>query len=87
MAPPTRIVSALVSRCSIAAILSETLAPPSTTTKGLAGLARASERNRISFSTRNPETRGLPASAVGTATIEASGRWQVPKASFTYTSA
>ena len=82
IAPPTSTAEALGSRFSIAATLSETFAPPSTTTNGLAGLVSASLRNLISFSTRNPETLG-PFTALGTATMDASGRWQVPKASLT----
>ena len=43
------------------------------------------QRSRISSSlaTSLPTTRGLPFIAAGTATIEASLRWQVPKASLT----
>ena len=67
----------------VAPILSDTFAPPSTTTNGLAGFASASDKKRSSFSIRNPTTRGLPVIALGTATIEASGRWAVPKASLT----
>ena len=41
-------------------ILSETFAPPTIATNGRPGLAMASERNLISFSTRKPQTLGLP---------------------------
>jgi hypothetical protein len=84
MAPPMRMWSAVLgSRLVIAGSLSETLAPPRMTTKGASGLASVSERYLISFSTRKPTSAGLALEARGTATMHASVRWQVPKASLT----
>ncbi len=63
------------------AILSDTLAPPRIARKGRSGAEMASLRYLISLSTNSPATQGLPAILLGTSTIEASWRWQVPKAS------
>ena len=80
MAPPTRSASATVSIFSMTPILSDTLAPPSSTTKGRAG--SASSRPRIS-SSRAMSRPATPGSTSGTPTVEACARWAVPKASFT----
>ena len=48
------------------------------------GLAQAGSRgSRSSFSTRKPIARRSGGNCSGTATIDASSRWQVPKASLT----
>ena len=64
-------------------ILSETLAPPITATYGCWGSPSKVSRIRSSFSTRKPIARRSGGNCSGTATIEASSRWQVPKASLT----
>ncbi len=70
---------------AITAILSATLAPPRTTTKGRSGVPRSGERFSTSRCISGPIAR---AATNGTMpTVEACARWAVPKASFTYTSA
>ena len=64
-------------------ILSETLAPPITETSGFFTSPSKFSRICSSFSTRNPSARLPGGNASGTATMEASSRWQVPKASLT----
>ena len=66
-------------------ILSDTFLPPRIATNGRFGVAIASARYWISFSTRKPTTAGLPSYfiATGTPYMLASVRWQVPKASLT----
>ncbi len=54
MPPPIMIVSHLGSTLSINLILSDTLAPPRITIKGLWGFSTALPRYSISFSRRNP---------------------------------
>ena len=60
IAPPIKILSALVNKFSITPILSETLAPPKIAIRGLFGLFTASPINFNSFSTRKP-TAEFPA--------------------------
>ena len=64
-------------------ILSETFAPPITATIGVLGWPSRVSRICSSFSTRKPMARRSGGKHSGTATIEASSRWQVPKASLT----
>ena len=64
-------------------ILSDTLPPPRMPTNGRGGFDSKRSRISSSLATSMPTTRGLPFMAAGTATIEASLRWQVPKASLT----
>ena len=54
IAPPIRILSALVNKFSITPILSETFAPPKIAINGLFGLFTASPINFNSFSTKKP---------------------------------
>ena len=64
-------------------ILSETLDPPITAIIGGLGCLSKASRIRSSFSTRKPIPRDSGGNWPGTATIDASSRWQVPKASLT----
>ena len=84
MPPPMMMVSALSSRLLMTAILSLTLAPPSTATKGRLGSSRALPMTDSSLATRKPDTAGRYAA---TPTVEAWARCTVPKASDTYSSA
>ena len=84
MPPPMMTVSALSSRLLMTLILSETLAPPSTATKGRLGLSNAPPMTSSSRATSRPETAGRKAA---TPAVEAWARWTVPKASETYSSA
>ena len=52
--PPIITLSALSNKFSITPILSETFAPPSIATKGLAGLSTAPPINSISFCIKKP---------------------------------
>src|SRR5213594_760900 len=85
MAPPMQKDWTRPSRFSSTPILSDTLAPPRTVTKGCSGAARRRCRNSTSRRSRNPSAlsrkkRAMPA-------VEAWARWAAPKASSTYTSA
>ena len=82
--PPIINVSTLSSKLFITVILSETFLPPIIATKGLSGLFKASPKNLISFSIKNPETAGKNSA---TPAVELCALCAVPKASFTYISA
>ena len=85
MAPPTSSRSARASIFSMTAILSDTLAPPRTATKGRSGSSSASPRKRISRSRSSPATASPPLARIACASpaVEACARCAVPKASFT----
>ena len=84
MPPPMMMVSALSSRLLMTPILSLTLAPPSTATKGRLGSFSAPPMTSSSLATSRPDTAGRYAA---TPAVEAWARCTVPKASDTYSSA
>ena len=84
MPPPMMMVSAFSSRLLMTPILSDTLAPPSTATKGRLGFSRAPPMISSSRATSRPDTAGRNAA---TPAVEAWARCTVPKASDTYSSA
>ncbi len=84
MAPPISTSSASSSILVTTPTLSETLAPPSSTTNGRAGSVSRPPRARSSASMSRPATAG---SRCATPSVEAWARWAAPKASLTYTSA
>ena len=65
----------------MSAILSVTLAPPSTTTSGRSGVSMMERRVVTSRSSSNPATAGRRCSA--TPVVEACARWAEPNASLT----
>ena len=81
IAPPIRSASAVSRNLSISAILSDTLAPPSTTTSGRFGDSTIPRRVVTSRSSSSPATAGRSRS--GTPTVDAWARWTAPKASST----
>ena len=68
----------------LVAILSVTLAPPTTATSGRRGSSRMPRSVDTSRSSSRPAALG---SRCATASVEACARWAEPKASFTYASA
>jgi len=80
IAPPTRTASAVSSILSMTPILSETLAPPSTTTNGRWGSVSSLPSISSSRVSNSPATAG---SRWATPSVEACARWAAPKASLT----
>src|SRR5690606_14511625 len=84
MPPPTSIESTLGSRFSITPSLSDTLAPPRTTTQARSGAPRNRPRDSSSETRRRPAAERTRSA---TPTVEACARCTEPKASWTNTSA
>jgi hypothetical protein len=80
MAPPMRIVSAASRKRSISATLSDTFAPPSTTTSGRSGDSTMPRSVVTSRSSSSPAADGRCAA---TPAVLACARCAAPKASFT----
>ena len=81
IAPPMRIVSAASRKRSISATLSDTFAPPSTTTSGRSGDSTiAAQRGDLAL---QQQARPPTGRCSATPAVLAWARWAAPKASFT----